>query len=48
LPIAKQGIHQQIISSMTLVSWNRLSSLQLQYARPFTNSPINDGLVAFF
>jgi hypothetical protein len=25
-----------------------LSSLQLQYARPFTNSPINDGLVAFF
>jgi hypothetical protein len=48
LPIAKQGIRHPIISSMTLVSWNPSSSLQLQYARPFTNSPINDGLVAFF
>jgi hypothetical protein len=26
LPIAKQGIRHQIISSMTLVSWNRSSS----------------------
>src|SRR5258708_22563761 len=29
LPIAKQGIHQQIISSMTLVSWNRSSRLSV-------------------